>query len=81
MVIRTPKDRMADLKYEVLISKDTNREAMRWCEDQFGKRWDPLDNRQGKWAMFWKGTSRPFMYRFCFTDKEDMLMFILRWGS
>lgn len=71
---------MNHLDHEVLLHKDHHELARQWCHEQFGLRWNPLDNRSGRWAMFWAGRDRFDQYRFCFADKEDMLMFILRWG-
>ena len=75
------KSEMQHLEYEVLISRNTNRDAMLWCEEYFGERWNPVSNRQGKWSMFWKGSSSPFMYRFCFAEEHDIMLFMLRWSG
>jgi hypothetical protein len=67
------------LDYEVLIHKNQYRAAMKWCEEQFGKRWEALQYRQGLWSVFWAGNKSFDQYRFCFAHERDMLMFILRW--
>lgn len=68
------------LDYEVLIHKDIHRAAGEWCEQQFGRRWEAIGYRSGRWAMFWAGRINFDQYRFCFADEQDKLMFILRWS-
>lgn len=67
------------LDHEVLIHKDRHKPTRQWCHEQFGLRWNPLDNRSGRWAMFWAGRDHFDQYMFCFAKEEDMLLFILRW--
>jgi hypothetical protein len=68
------------LDYEILVDSIKHRPAMKWCEQQFGTRWNVIDNRTGQWALFWAGRGMTDKYRFCFAVKEDMMMFILRWS-
>ena len=63
-----------------LISKDSYRDAAKWCEEQFGKRWDALDYKEGQWSVFWAGRDAPLMYNFWFTDQKYTMLFILRWS-
>jgi hypothetical protein len=67
------------LDHEVLIHKRQYHNATRWCETQFGLRWEAIGYRAGTWTVFWAGRDNPVKYRFCFARERDMLMFILRW--
>jgi hypothetical protein len=68
------------LNHEVLIHKDQHRAAMKWCEAQFGKRWEAIGYRAGTWTVFWSGRDHYDKYRFCFALEQDMLLFTLRWA-
>ena len=68
------------LDYEVMIHKSQHRAAMRWCEAQFGKRWEAIGYRAGTWAVFWAGRDHFDQYQFCFALEQDMLLFTLRWA-
>jgi hypothetical protein len=70
---------LRQLDYEVLLDSDKHRSASHWCKNQFGTRWNPIDNRGGLWSMFWGGRGMTDKYRFCFANEKDMLLFILRW--
>lgn len=70
---------MRQLTYEVIIPSEHSRGAGVWCEQQFGKRWSPLDCRDGAWAMFWAGVDMHKNYRFCFAEEQDAMLFSLRW--
>ncbi len=74
------KKELAHLEYEVLIDRNKYMPANDWCIEQFGSRWSPIDNRSGSWSMFWAGRDHIDKYRFCFANKEDLMMFILRWS-
>ena len=76
----TVEQQYRHLDYEVMIHKDQCRKIMQWCDEQFGLRWNCLDNRSGRWAVFWAGRVHTDQYRFCFAQEQDMLMFILRWS-
>ena len=71
---------LAHLAHEVQIDSARNRAARQWCEQQFGSRWNPVDNRGGSWAVFWTGSSAFDKYRFCFAHEQDMMWFSLRWA-
>ena len=68
------------LDYEVLLHKDRHRAAQKWCQKQFGRRWEAIGYREGRWSLFWAGRDAFDQYRFCFAHERDMLMFILRWS-
>lgn len=69
------------LWHEVFIHKSVQREAAQWCREQYGERWQATGrgNRQGVWTVFWAGRDSFSMYRFCFVNEQDMILFILRW--
>ena len=68
------------LDHEVLIDSAKHRDAARWCAEQFGRRWEAIGYRSGRWCLFWAGPGAgPGKYRFCFALEQDMLMFMLRW--
>jgi hypothetical protein len=69
------------LDYEVLINSGQHNQAGRWCTEQFGKRWEAIGYRAGRWSMFWAGREHPGKYRFCFALERDMIWFTLRWAS
>lgn len=50
-----------------------------WCEQQFGKRWSAIDNKEGVWCCFWAGRSMPGSYRWHFMNEQDAMLFSLRW--
>jgi hypothetical protein len=81
MDMTTTVETYRHLDHEVLIDSSLHREAARWCETQFGRRWEATGNRSGRWNMFWAGPGFGFpgQYRFCFAREQDMMMFILRW--
>lgn len=67
------------LDNEVLLDSKKQGDAARWCIEQFGRRWEAIGYRSGRWAMFWAGRGMPQQYRFCFALEQDRLMFMLRW--
>jgi len=75
-----------DLKYEVIVRKRNYRNAVNWCNAQFGEQWNPVDNRQGIWTCFWIGPSETIYkgnftdYRFLFKEEKDALWFTLRYA-
>jgi hypothetical protein len=73
------KRKMRHLDYEVKIASNKHREAGKWCEEHFGRRWEAIGYTEGMWAMFWSGRGVPGTYRFCFAEERDMLLFMLRW--
>jgi hypothetical protein len=68
------------LRHEVLIDADRHRAADKWCTQMFGIRYNPLDHRDGVWAMFWAGTHVRDKYRVCFTHEQDLAWFKLAWA-
>ena len=57
-----------------------------WCVEQFGKRWNSVDNRDGVWSIFWTGMvlhereiKYTRKYRYLFKNKKDAMLFSLRW--
>lgn len=70
------------LSHEILVHKSRMREAMEWCEEHLGKRWDVLDNRSGLWSCFWVGSrsGMPEYYKFCFQNSEDAILCSLKWS-
>lgn len=76
MVVRTPE-------HEVFLKKRSethNWQMTAWCTEKFGKRWSAVDHREGIWCCFWAGPDSPGDYRWCFTNEQDMVMFVLRWA-
>lgn len=69
------------LDHEVLVESPKHGPAGKWCEQQFGTRWEVVGNRSGRWCLFWAGRDAPKKYRFCFADEQDMVWFVLRWSS
>lgn len=65
--------------HEVLIHKDVQRAATKWCGEQFGERWNPIDNRDGVWSVFWAGRDYFSTYRYIFANERDAALFVLRW--
>ena len=78
--MRTPKVRNKELDYEVLIDNSNHISASEWCLEHVVARWSPIDNRSGRWSMFWAGPSNFSKYRFCFADEKDVLWFTLSWS-
>lgn len=68
------------MMHEVLLDKSKQRAATKWCEQHLGERYVATENRDGKWAVFWAGTLRPAMYRFCFVNEKDLVWFTLKWS-
>lgn len=73
------KRALRKLGIEVIVPTEHSRGASAWCEQQFGTRWNVIDNRDGSWAMFWAGVDMAKYYRFCFAEERDALLFTLRW--
>jgi hypothetical protein len=62
------------------VAHSSYRECKLWCEQQFGRQIDILDNRQGVWNSLWAGTGGKYTYRFTFRDEADAVLFALRWS-
>lgn len=73
------RKRARQLDYRVLSDVSTT-EAVPWCVEQFGKRWNVIDNRQGKWTLFWAGPNQRKKNVWRFADEKDSMLFILRWS-
>jgi hypothetical protein len=73
--------KLKHLEHEVIVDKHHHYEAEAWCKEHFGKRWDIIDNREGRWTVFWTGTrgDYPNRYRWCFADERDAAWFALKW--
>jgi hypothetical protein len=67
------------LNYEVFIDKKIHNQVRLWCIENWGARWSIVDNRDGRWAMYWAGIGAD-KYRVCFDNEEDMMWFKLRWS-
>lgn len=68
-----------DFPHTFLLSKNKHWETTAWCEQQFGKRWSVVDNREGVWCVFWRGRDNPGMYEWYFEHEQDASRFVLRW--
>lgn len=67
------------LDHEVWIDERKQLHAERWCRQQLGKRWNVIDEREGRWVCFWGGPDRHTKYRFCFAQEADAIVFALKW--
>ena len=72
---------MNKLPYEVFIDSQHHRSAYSWCEEQWGKPWSVVSNRNGIWSCFWAGLRGPQTgkYRYIFEHEKDAIIFLLRW--
>lgn len=76
-----------NLTHETFIDMHQRVQAHKWCEKNFGRIWEPFDNREGRWTMIWGGhdedirtlinekLTKSKKYKVCFEDEQDMLMF------
>jgi len=80
MVIRPVKTRRS-LEYEVYIDAHRHGEAGKWCEQEFGQRWEAIGHTDGLWCMFWAGRDAHDKYRFCFAEEKQRMWFSLKWLS
>ena len=64
----------------VITEKTNNWPATQWCIEQFGKRWDVIDNRDGVWCCFWAGREQFGSYRWYFENECDAMWFTMRWA-
>jgi hypothetical protein len=71
---------MKHLPYTVRIHKSRHRDALKWCLQQFGSRWNTIDNRTGTWCCFWAGRSNFEYYDFYFLNERDMVWVSLKWS-
>jgi hypothetical protein len=68
-----------NLDHIVLVHKSQQREAVTWCRQHLGPRWDLLDCREGCWTCFWAGNEDWDQYRFYFASESDCAWFALKW--
>lgn len=70
-----------DFPHKILLPKMRNQwETTKWCEEQFGKRWSVVDNRQGTWCVFWRERACPGCYEWYFQNETDFINFVLKWS-
>ena len=70
---------LSKLEHEVWINDRKHVDAERWCQTLLGKRWNVIDEREGRWACFWGGSGAHWLYRFCFAEEADAIVFALKW--
>ena len=70
---------MKRLEYEVHTPRHVVEPAKTWCQDQWGARWNVLDNQSGTWSVFWAGRDRASHYRWQFATEQQALLFALKW--
>jgi hypothetical protein len=54
-----------------------------WCEEQWGPRWNS-SNLEGTWSVYWGGNRvelLPSQYAWHFKTEEQLMWFLLRWGT
>jgi hypothetical protein len=80
-----------NLVHETFIDMHKRVQVHKWCEQQFGRAWEPFDNREGRWNMVWGGhdedtqtlinekLTKSKKYKVCFEDEQDLLMFKSVW--
>lgn len=66
------------LDYEVLVHKDKQVPASKWCREYMGLNWSAVGNRSGRWAIFWAGRDAFDQY-YVFADQKDAMLFTLTW--
>ena len=73
-----------NLEHETLIDMPKRVPASRWCEQQFGRKWHPLNYPEGRWTMAWAGRNGNFTdltnfdkYQVYFVDQQDLCTFKL----
>ena len=70
---------LSKLDHEIWINERKHVDAERWCRTHLGKRWNVIDQRDGRWACFWAGREAHDKYRFCFAQEADAIVFALKW--
>ena len=77
------------LVHETFIDMPKRVQVHKWCEQQFGRAWEPFNNREGRWTMIWGGhdedtrtlindkLTKSKKYKVCFEDEQDLFMFKL----
>ena len=80
-----------NLVHETFIDMPKRVQVHKWCEQQFGRAWEPFDNREGRWTMVWGGhdedtqtlinekLTKSKKYKVCFEDEQDLLVFKATW--
>ena len=76
-----------NLVHETFIDMRKRVQVHKWCERQFGRAWEPFNNRTGRWTMIWGGhdentqtlindkITKSKKYKVCFEDEQDLLVF------
>lgn len=76
-------NRDRDFRHTFKMPKFINQwQVNQWCEEHFGKRWSPVDNREGVWCCFWLGfrvEDYSGGYKWLFKNESDAMLFALRW--
>jgi hypothetical protein len=44
-----------NLTHETYIDMPKRLQASQWCEEKFGRMWEPFTNPEGRWTMVWGG--------------------------
>lgn len=68
------------LDHEIMIDDRKHVDAERWCRSNLGKRWEVIGYQEGLWACFWAGRDAHNLYRFCFAQEADAVLFALKWS-
>ena len=68
------------LDHEIMIDDRKHVNAERWCRSNLGKRWQAIGYQEGLWACFWAGRDAHNLYRFCFAEETDAIVFALKWS-
>ena len=73
--------RMPHFKHKAYITtrRIVKTEIDPWCREQFGPRFDLLDNITGTWTYAWAGPEHMTDYEFRFVNDKDAFLFRLRW--
>jgi hypothetical protein len=80
-----------NLVHETFIDMNKRVQVHKWCEQQFGRAWEPFNYPEGRWTMIWGGHDEDTLtlinekltkskkYKVCFEDEQDMLVFKATW--
>lgn len=71
--------KLKHLEHEIILDKKHLYEIEAWCKQHFGECWNLIDNRKGRWAVFWAGIESPKEYRWYFADERAATWFKIRW--
>lgn len=57
--------------------------AMKWCVEQFGPRWEAINQRAGTWTVYWawhrSSEDSSTTYEWHFLNEQDAILFSLKW--